>query len=679
MTASSDLTFATWRDHIGPRCNVSPWDAASWVMAVAVLTLAIPASGKIAGNELFFTAHGVTILGWIVVLCAFLLLCWLVLGGVLSGVRRWTSPRVLDIAASALTFAVSAFGLGNMLALTALSGSPAPAFIGGGLLGLAVTWIARRVAMGRILFVFATVAAVLPLILALSNESGSQLGGTTFAANAPTPDVVWVIADELQYRLVVDGDGQVRPEFPNLRALQQDATTYTKAYSAANYTDYAIPAQFNGVTDVGALGESGANRMKASKGIIPGMASRYTIVMDSPLFKYVCESSDCAAVSPDPTANLAERYLLFMKDAAAIAGRTALSEPFTGPFPSLSGRWRDYWSAGAGLATSPDAAPVSRVIASMDQAKIKAPTVPTFTFWHTMRAHAPWPLDREGRTIYPPTLPVVDGAHLVGSNADGLFSTAELKSVERRLYANAAVDFDRQLGELIDHLKAAGTYDSTMIIVTADHGAAITSVGDRRIGDTEVQRWSEVGHILLFIKSPGQSEPAAVTAPRSAGQIARTITSTVGATPPADLPLAASLDEDPVGGFAFTNVAGGALTSWTYTGVDEVDPWTADDLSPPDPTHPFAIGIDPALIGKPVPTDATEIDDVSVRVLPGDSDQVVLVADATANPCDAGVTTGLVSSHGVVTGSLLWQADGKRAWAVVPRSSSADYRLWCPA
>ena len=666
-------------ERFGPRRSTSAWDAASWVMAVVVLTLAIPASGKIAGNELFFTAHGVTIVGWIITLVLTLLVAWLVLVAILTAVARWTTPRVYDVVASTLLFVVSAFGLGNVFALTILSGSSASAFIAGAVAAAIVMLAARRLAMGRVLFACASIAVLLPLAGALTGGVDPQLPAATFAEGAPAPDVVWVIADEMQYPLVFDQDGRVRPEFPNMRALQQQSTTYTKAYTAANYTDFAIPAQFNGVTDLSALDDSAINRMKSSKGLIPGLAARYSIVMDSPLFNYVCESSDCATVSPDPNAGIVERYVLFMKDAAAIAGQTALTEPFNGVFPSLSGRWRDYWSSGGAAATSVDSAPVTRVIASIDKAKANQPDAPTFTFWHTLRTHAPWPLDRDGAAIYSPRLPVVDGAHLVGSDAVGHVSTADLESLERRLYANAAVDFDRQLGLLIDHLKQAGTYDSTMIVVTADHGAAITQSADRRRGDNDVQRWSEVAHVPLLVKSSGQEAAEQVTDPRSTGQIARTVMTVAGATPPSELPLSADLSAEPTGKIVFTDVSADPMPEWEFSGVAEQDPWLPDDLAPPDPDHPFAIGIDRELLGQPVPSGWTELEGARMDALPGDSGQVVLVVDPGVARCAGIRTPSLVSSAGVVIGALLWQANGDRAWAIVPRSPGADYRFWCPA
>ena len=39
---------------------------------------------------------------------------------------------------------------------------------------------------------------------------------------------------------------------------------------------------------------------------------------------------------------MVDRYLLFAKDTAAIAGKTALAAPFADYFPSLDGKWKDH-------------------------------------------------------------------------------------------------------------------------------------------------------------------------------------------------------------------------------------------------------------------------------------------------------------------------------------------------
>jgi hypothetical protein len=122
-----------------------------------------------------------------------------------------------------------------------------------------------------------------------------------------------------------------------------------------------------------------------------------------------------------------------------------------------------------------------------------------------------------------------------------------------------------------------------------------------------------------------------------------------------------------------------------YEGIAEVDPWRAEDLTPVDAEHPYAVGLDPVLLGGGVPADAVPVGDVSVVALPGDSDQQVLIVDRSAAACPIYETVGLVSVGGTVVGSVLWEGpDGgssgqMRGWAIVPRADVTDYRFWCSA
>ena len=123
------------------------------------------------------------------------------------------------------------------------------------------------------------------------------------------------------------------------------------------------------------------------------------------------------------------------------------------------------------------------------------------------------------------------------------------------------------------------------------------------------------------------------------------------------------------------------MTPWVYSGQSEPSPWLAEDLSPPNAEHPFAIGIDAALIDAPVPAGWNELASASIDPLPGESDQQLLVVDRPTGSCAIGQHVGLVSADGIVIGSVLWehgrQATGPttRGWAIVPRA--ADYSVWC--
>lgn len=665
---------------LGVRRNTSPYDSASWLLAAVVLAVVIPANDKIASNDVFFSAHDVSPLAWIVMLVVVLIALWLVLAGVLTLLKRKLQLTGYDIASSAIIFLIVWFFAGNALAGTLLQGAPALAPVAGLLVAAGVTLVARRFTMGSPLFIFASLAAVAPVLLAVFAGGAAQAATPIdFTPDPQRPSIVWVVSDELQYPLVFDGSGEIRPEFPNLKALQADSTTYTHAYSAANYTDYAVPSMLTGISDIAEQGPERMQEVRANIGIVPSLASEYSVVMESPLYRFECDTSDCASVGAAADGNVASRMLGFAADTAAIAGRTALARPFSDAFPSLDGKWRDFWSGGDEFGDNAEGNSVGKAIAGLRVAEQTAPNAPVFAFWHTIRTHAPWNVDREGKEIYPSRLPIVDDAHMVGSNKAGTYSTPELQSIERRLYANSAVDFDRQLGLLIAELKATGRYDNTIIVVTADHGAGITVEADRRIGDTLEQRWTEVAHVPLMVKDPNQTEAATVVAPRSTGQIARTVLNTVGATPPAGMAIAPDLSSDLSKGPVFATVAGGIMTPWVYQDAPEPDPWQLQDLTPVNPDYPFAIGIDDELLGQPVPSGWVPVGTESIDAIPGESTQQLVVVERTAGTCSPDATTGLVSSGGVVTGSVLWQSSNSnapdRGWAIAPKAES--YEFWC--
>jgi hypothetical protein len=188
-----------------------------------------------------------------------------------------------------------------------------------------------------------------------------------------------------------------------------------------------------------------------------------------------------------------------------------------------------------------------------------------------------------------------------------------------------------------------------------------------------------------MVKAPGQAASEVVTAPRSTGQIAASVVQAAGATPSAGLDLSPGLSSDLPAGPVFTTVAGGVLTPWAYEAVAEVDPWQAEDLTPPDPRHPFAIGIDSDLIGAEPPADWVEVQPTSVEALPGESDLQVVIVDRATADCGSDVKAGLVTLEGTVVGSVLWEGptgssdDQTRGWAILPKANQADYSFLCPS
>jgi hypothetical protein len=225
------------------RRNLSPRDTAAWILAPVILVVVIPSNERIASNQVFFAAHGVSAIAWLIVLLIAIVGLWLILFGIFTLIRRKASARTFDIAASVIMLLSTWFLLGNLLSRSLLSSAPFLGPIVGLALAVALTEMSRRITMGFILMLFAAGAAAIPLVLTLVGGVPSTANEIAFSADPQRPNVVWVISDELQYPLVMTQSGEVRPEFPNLQRLQNGETTARLTSACISPTRFSAPAR----------------------------------------------------------------------------------------------------------------------------------------------------------------------------------------------------------------------------------------------------------------------------------------------------------------------------------------------------------------------------------------------------------------------------------------------------
>lgn len=106
---------------------------------------------------------------------------------------------------------------------------------------------------------------------------------------------------------------------------------------------------------------------------------------------------------------------------------------------------------------------------------------PFFLFLHYYDPHAPY----DPPDIYKPQNISVD---------------LENAEIARKFYAGEITYVDHCIGQVIDKLKALGIYDSTLIIITGDHGEAIGDHGEKTHG---YFIYDESLKVPLIIKIPG--------------------------------------------------------------------------------------------------------------------------------------------------------------------------------
>jgi len=132
--------------------------------------------------------------------------------------------------------------------------------------------------------------------------------------------------------------------------------------------------------------------------------------------------------------------------------------------------------------------------------ELRKKKTPFFLYLHTMDLHRPRKLKEE----FLPSFPEGDsdeGHQIVTVQKDGGISYPVDLTRVLAMYDAAIRQNDRSFGDLMKELKRLDLYDSTLIILTADHGEELYDHRKFAHGKTLYQ---EVIHQLLIIKLPGQ-------------------------------------------------------------------------------------------------------------------------------------------------------------------------------
>lgn len=128
---------------------------------------------------------------------------------------------------------------------------------------------------------------------------------------------------------------------------------------------------------------------------------------------------------------------------------------------------------------------------------------PFFMWAHYMDVH--WPYHREDTLKNPTEIAQAwqDLAHLHDANWNGATISPAQRDHYMRLYEEALVYTDAQIGRLLDYLDHKGLTQNTVIMVLADHGEEFMEHG--RWGHWEDNLYDEILRVPLLIALPGQT------------------------------------------------------------------------------------------------------------------------------------------------------------------------------
>lgn len=317
--------------------------------------------------------------------------------------------------------------------------------------------------------------------------------------------IAFIQLDEFPVASLLNEEGTINGDlFPNFARLAASSHWYRNALSNSIATTQSVPAILTG-----RLVETGSSPSSVDhpENLFTLLGDEY----DMHVIEWVtdlCPEDLCKDFAGRGPA----RFGSLLQDVGVVYGHLSLPVSVREQLPSLDGSWKGF----LGQAESPDAGAVDIGDLPVPKAGVRSGWIdwvqriidgihpgapPTLHFAHLQAPHIPWRINPSG-THYerPEEYTEVDGVEGGGY----WVKRADLPRLgfQRHLYQLGFLD--NRLGDLFDRLQETGTWDDTLIVVVADHGASFIPGENRRwpIGDN----LDDLYRIPLLIKVPGQVE-----------------------------------------------------------------------------------------------------------------------------------------------------------------------------
>lgn len=300
-------------------------------------------------------------------------------------------------------------------------------------------------------------AAVLGLVLlaaagavAVALGHGGAEGGTTKAGPAESPDVVIVVLDEFPADTLIGPDGRIdAARYPNFAALARTSTWFRNGQTVYDSTFKAVPA----------ILDARVPRPGTAPDVRSHQPSIFTM-LDQLGYDVVKVESGTAVCPPRICTGSRSRRPGVLKRLAG-GGRPARLHKWIG--------------------------------AIRDRPR------PTFYFQHALLPHEPWLYLPSGRQSRPP-----GNDPIAGINRPQGFHDPQLTDHNHLRHLLQVGYTDRQLGLIVRRMKRTGIFDSSVLVVVADHGIAF-EVGVKERRQVTQTNFEQVAAVPFFVKAPGQT------------------------------------------------------------------------------------------------------------------------------------------------------------------------------
>ena len=377
-------------------------------------------------------------------------------------------------------------------------------------------------------------APLIFLVLFLAVSPVSQLlrpEATVQAATGPvarTPVVV-VIFDELPAISLMAGDGRIDGErYPAFARLAREATWYPNATTVSDGTTRAVPAILTG------LRPGDSSRLATSRTYPRSLFTLLGGRWDQHVLEPVTDICP-RAICPDATSDSSGRRMRSLaSDLGIVSGHLLLPDDIASSLPPIDRGWADFAGIERGLRRglgdlqgreAPQGDWWAQRVAEAEAgiAAVRPQTGrPPLHVLHVVAPHVPWRYLPGGVRYLEPGPGVIPG--LIPQKGWGPNGYLVRQGLQRHLLQ---VTFaDRLVAQLVGRLKRAGLWESALVVVAADHGAAFRPGTDRR--PVTAANFADIANVPLFVKLPGQRAGRADDRPVRTIDVLPTIAETLG-------------------------------------------------------------------------------------------------------------------------------------------------------
>lgn len=303
-----------------------------------------------------------------------------------------------------------------------------------------------------------------------------------FSPVSSRTNVVVVIFDEFSGNSLRDAAGNVDSvRYPHFAELMSCFTWYRNASSVADETAWAVPAMLAGYYP----------QMEKHPDISDYPENLFTMLEPSYHLKTLESVTHLSPVKHQEEIE----YIGTALDLVAVYLQLVVPDGYASLFPSIGGKWSNFW--GNPAVQKEDSA---EQLFHNFLASIKTGDTATLYFAHVQLPHSPWYLFPSGKTydyegVGPMGIAAVSTDHGWGKDYWPMVSGLQRYLLELGY-------LDKLIGELTEQLKSRGLFDSSLIILTADHGVGF-NLGESRRAIDEVNR-ADILSVPLFIKLPNQ-------------------------------------------------------------------------------------------------------------------------------------------------------------------------------